>query len=128
VNSITVSDQGEPHTQEHLLLHKGTRGRAYSNQLTMSLAGMSAFTQQWRTAYHFNTTAGADTIRSGRMLSAVLASASLSSRAQCPWTLRNSMAAGGQWRSADGDGRAQVIRRPVSPYTIAEPPPGATAR
>jgi Zn-dependent M16 (insulinase) family peptidase len=61
VNTILVSDQGEPHTQEHLLLGKGARGRAYSGKQAMSLAGSSAFTLQWRTAYHFNTTAGADT-------------------------------------------------------------------
>lgn len=60
VNSILVSEQGEPHTQEHLLLGKGTRGRAYSGALTMSLAAMNAFTQQWRTSYHFNTTAGTE--------------------------------------------------------------------
>lgn len=60
VNSFPVSDQGEPHTQEHLLLGKGTVGRGYSGMLTMSLAAENAFTQQWRTSYHFNTVAGAD--------------------------------------------------------------------
>jgi Zn-dependent M16 (insulinase) family peptidase len=60
VNSFPVSDQGEPHTQEHLLLGKGTVGRAYSAALTMSLGEMNAFTQQWRTSYHFGTPAGAD--------------------------------------------------------------------
>ncbi len=60
VNSIAVGDQGEPHTQEHLLLGKGTTGRAFAGLDTMWLSGSTAFTQQWRTAYHFNTTAGKD--------------------------------------------------------------------
>ena len=60
VNSFPVSPQGEPHTQEHLLLGKGTVGRAYSAMLTMSLGEMNAFTQQWRTSYHFSTPAGPD--------------------------------------------------------------------
>ncbi len=60
VNSIPVGDQGEPHTQEHLLLGKGTTGRAFSGLDTMWLSTSSAFTQQWRTSYHFNTNAGKD--------------------------------------------------------------------
>jgi Zn-dependent M16 (insulinase) family peptidase len=60
VNSIPVGDQGEPHTQEHLLLGKGTTGRAFSGLDTVWLSGSTAFTQQWRTSYHFNTTAGKD--------------------------------------------------------------------
>jgi Zn-dependent M16 (insulinase) family peptidase len=60
VNTIPVGDQGEPHTQEHLLLAKGTVGRAFAGLDTMWLSGSSAFTQQWRTSYHFNTTAGKD--------------------------------------------------------------------
>ncbi|MFP5248090.1 MAG: hypothetical protein ACLGH0_15460, partial [Thermoanaerobaculia bacterium] len=58
VNSIPVGDQGEPHTQEHLLLGKGTTGRAFAGLDTMWLSGSTAFTQQWRTSYHFNTNAG----------------------------------------------------------------------
>src|SRR5688572_29053538 len=58
VNSITTGDQGEPHTQEHLLLGKGTTGRAFASLDTMWLSGSTAFTQQWRTSYHFNTNAG----------------------------------------------------------------------
>ncbi|MCU1229008.1 MAG: Zn-dependent peptidase (Insulinase) family [Acidobacteria bacterium] len=58
VNSIPVSDQGEPHTQEHLLLGKGTTGRAFAGLDTMWLSGSNAFTQQWRTSYNFNTSAG----------------------------------------------------------------------
>ncbi|HEX7831130.1 MAG TPA: hypothetical protein VF787_15850, partial [Thermoanaerobaculia bacterium] len=60
VNSIPVGDQGEPHTQEHLLLGKGTTGRAFAGLDTVWLATSTAFTQQWRTSYHFNTTAGKD--------------------------------------------------------------------
>jgi len=58
VNSFPTSEQGEPHTQEHLLLGKGNVGRAHAGLESMSLAGSSAFTQQWRTAYHFHTAAG----------------------------------------------------------------------
>src|SRR4029079_4422628 len=61
VNSIPVSDQGEPHTQEHLLLGKGTTGRSFASLDTMWLSGSTACTQQWRTNYPFNTAAGADT-------------------------------------------------------------------
>ena len=60
VNSIPVGDQGEPHTQEHLLLGKGTTGRSFAGLDTMWLSTSTAFTQQWRTSYHFNTSAGKD--------------------------------------------------------------------
>lgn len=52
------SDRGEPHTQEHLLLGKGNRGRAVANQEALSLVESSAFTAQLHTAYHLHTTAG----------------------------------------------------------------------
>jgi Zn-dependent M16 (insulinase) family peptidase len=58
VNSWPTGDQGEPHTQEHLLLGKGTTGRAFASLDTMWLSTSSAFTQQWRTSYFFNTSAG----------------------------------------------------------------------
>jgi len=58
VNSFPSSDMGEPHTQEHLLLGKGDRGRKLGSSEAMSLAESSAFTAQWRTAYHFHTVAG----------------------------------------------------------------------
>ncbi len=58
VNSFPTSDKGEPHTQEHLLLGKGDRGRKLGSSEAMSLAESSAFTAQWRTAYHFHTVAG----------------------------------------------------------------------
>ncbi|HTL38664.1 MAG TPA: hypothetical protein VL326_36285, partial [Kofleriaceae bacterium] len=57
-NSFPTSDKGEPHTQEHLLLGKGDRGRKLGSFEAMALAESSAFTDQWRTAYHFHTVAG----------------------------------------------------------------------
>jgi Zn-dependent M16 (insulinase) family peptidase len=60
VRSIPVSDQGEPHTQEHLLLGKGTTGRAFASLDTVWLSGSTGFTQQWRTNYPFNTAGGPD--------------------------------------------------------------------
>jgi Zn-dependent M16 (insulinase) family peptidase len=60
VRTTPVSDQGEPHTQEHLLLGKGTVGRAFASLDTMWLVNSSAFTSQRRTCYHFNTAAGPD--------------------------------------------------------------------
>src|SRR5436190_18023522 len=58
VNSFPVSDQGEPHTQEHLLVGKGKTGRAMAGLDTMWLSSSSAFTGQWRTNYTLNTAAG----------------------------------------------------------------------
>lgn len=60
VNSFPTSDKGEPHTQEHLLLGKGDRGRKMGSFQAMALTESSAFTDQWRTAYHFHTVAGRD--------------------------------------------------------------------
>jgi Zn-dependent M16 (insulinase) family peptidase len=60
VNSWPTSDMGEPHTQEHLLLGKGNKGRAVSTLDDMSLCQSTAYTEQWRTCYHFNTAAGPD--------------------------------------------------------------------
>ncbi|MBC8145509.1 MAG: hypothetical protein H7X80_07975, partial [bacterium] len=60
VNSWPTSDMGEPHTQEHLLLGKGNKGREVAGMEDAMLVGSSAFTMQWRTAYHFNTQAGPD--------------------------------------------------------------------
>src|SRR5258706_12898129 len=60
VNSFPVSDQGEPHTQQHLLVGKGKTGRALAGLDTMWLASSSAFTQQWRTNYTLNTAAGSE--------------------------------------------------------------------
>src|SRR5215208_8391414 len=60
VNSFPTSDMGEPHTQEHLLLGKGNRGRAVASLETAALSGSNAYTQQWRTVYVFHTAAGPD--------------------------------------------------------------------
>jgi len=58
VNSFPVSNMGEPHTQEHLLMDKGNIGRAWAASQTMTLTEATAFTMQWRTCYPFNTKAG----------------------------------------------------------------------
>ena len=55
-----TSDAGEPHTQEHLLLGKGNKGRFHGNFEHVMLAESSAFTAQYRTTYHFMTSAGVD--------------------------------------------------------------------
>lgn len=59
VNTLLSSDSGVAHTQEHLLLGKGNKGRNHGTRTQMSLARETAGTDQWRTYYHFNTTAGA---------------------------------------------------------------------
>ncbi len=58
VNTYPTSDKGEPHTQEHLLVGKGNKGRMLSESEAMTLTGFTAFTMQWRTCYPFNTEAG----------------------------------------------------------------------
>jgi Zn-dependent M16 (insulinase) family peptidase len=60
VNSFPPSDKGEPHTCEHLVLGKGTKGRYVSSLGNMLLSESSAFTDQLRTCYHFNTAGGTD--------------------------------------------------------------------
>jgi Zn-dependent M16 (insulinase) family peptidase len=60
VRTFAPGDQGEPHTQEHLLLLRGTRGRTLATRQVMSLAAHSAYTETWRTSYFFNTSAGVD--------------------------------------------------------------------
>ena len=60
VNTFPTSDMGEPHTQEHLLLGKGSRGRYLGSLQTMTLSESNAFTQQWRTCYNFNTGGGSE--------------------------------------------------------------------
>jgi Zn-dependent M16 (insulinase) family peptidase len=61
VKTFATSDQGEPHTQEHLLLLRGIRGRTLATKQSMSLVTDSAYTETWRTSYFFNTAAGLDT-------------------------------------------------------------------
>lgn len=60
VNSLPVSDKGEPHTQEHLLITKGNKGHELNTREGMSLAVSNAFTSQIFTAYDFYTNAGPD--------------------------------------------------------------------
>ena len=61
VKSFATSDQGEPHTQEHLLLLRGKAGRTLATKQSMTLVTHSAYTETWRTSYFFNTNAGIDT-------------------------------------------------------------------
>ena len=61
VKSFATGDQGEPHTQEHLLLLRGVRGRTLATKQSMTLVTHSAYTETWRTSYFFNTNAGIDT-------------------------------------------------------------------
>jgi len=65
VNSWPTSDMGEPHTQEHLLLGKGNKGRQTSSLRSMMLIESSAFTMQWRTCYHAQTAAGPEAFFAG---------------------------------------------------------------
>jgi len=61
IKTPITSSKGEPHACEHLLLGKGNRGRYVAALEDMALANSTAYTQQYRTCYHFNTTAGDDT-------------------------------------------------------------------
>src|SRR6202167_4234515 len=60
VTTFPTSNMGEPHTQEHLLLGKGNKGRELGSQEGMSLVTSTAFTMQWRTCFSFYTAAGPD--------------------------------------------------------------------
>lgn len=60
VNSYTVSDQGEPHTQEHLLITKGNKGRNINTSEGMTLSDSTASTSQAQTVYQFNTAGGSE--------------------------------------------------------------------
>jgi len=59
-NTFTVSDMGEPHTQEHLLIGKGNKGRNINVRESMSLTQSNASTYQTYTNYQFNTAGGAE--------------------------------------------------------------------
>jgi Zn-dependent M16 (insulinase) family peptidase len=59
-NTFTVSDMGEPHTQEHLLIGKGNKGRNINVLQNMSLTQSNASTNQTFTSYQFNTAGGAE--------------------------------------------------------------------
>ena len=60
VHTFPMSNMGEPHTQEHLLLGKGNVGRAVAAKETMSMVESTAFTQQLKTCYPFAANAGVD--------------------------------------------------------------------
>jgi Zn-dependent M16 (insulinase) family peptidase len=60
VTTFPSSDMGEPHTQEHLLLGKGNKGREVASRETMTLTSSTAFTAQWKTCYSFYTSAGGE--------------------------------------------------------------------
>ncbi|MGC2236312.1 MAG: hypothetical protein WA584_09130 [Pyrinomonadaceae bacterium] len=60
VNTFTVSDMGEPHTQEHLLIGKGNKGRNVNSTEDMSMGQSNASTYQAQTVYHMNTSGGAE--------------------------------------------------------------------
>ncbi len=59
-NTPPESDGGEPHTLEHVVLSKGNKGKYAAALEEMSLGMSSAFTQQFRTSYSMNTSAGVD--------------------------------------------------------------------
>jgi len=61
IKTPVTASRGEPHACEHLLLGKGNRGRYVAALEDMALANSTAYTQQYRTCYHFNTVAGDDT-------------------------------------------------------------------
>ena len=63
VRTLATSDRGEPHTGEHLLLGKGTRGKAVAAAQDMSLVESTAYTGQTETCYSFNCAAGEDTFQ-----------------------------------------------------------------
>jgi Zn-dependent M16 (insulinase) family peptidase len=60
VNTYTVSDMGEPHTQEHLLIGKGNKGRNVNSTEDMSMGQSNASTYQSFTNYQMNTSGGTE--------------------------------------------------------------------
>ncbi|UCG61934.1 MAG: insulinase family protein [Candidatus Zixiibacteriota bacterium] len=58
VNTPCTSDKGQPHTLEHLVLGKGTKGQWVKSFEDMSISNSSAHTGQLRTVYHFHSAAG----------------------------------------------------------------------
>ena len=53
VNTPLVSDRGEAHTLEHVLLGRGLRGRAVASRAELCLASSTAFTGRLRTCYTY---------------------------------------------------------------------------
>jgi Zn-dependent M16 (insulinase) family peptidase len=60
VTTYPTSEKGEPHTQEHLVLVKGDRGRKLGSFEAMALAESNASTSQYYTDYQFHTVAGTE--------------------------------------------------------------------
>src|SRR5262245_26436794 len=58
--TLPVSEMGEPHTGEHLLIGKGIVGQYLNLLLDMRLADHTAGTYPDHTVYQFHTVAGAD--------------------------------------------------------------------
>jgi len=61
IKTPITGSRGEPHACEHLLLGKGNRGRYVATLEDMALGNSTAYTGQYQTCYHFNTTAGEET-------------------------------------------------------------------
>lgn len=61
VTSLPPGDGGEPHTGEHLLLGKGTKGKALAASQEMSLVESTAYTGNTEVCYSLNCAAGAET-------------------------------------------------------------------
>jgi Zn-dependent M16 (insulinase) family peptidase len=60
LSSVPVSDRGESHTLEHLVLGKGRSGKYLESLLTMRLAVSSAGTDVDHTTYQFRSASGPD--------------------------------------------------------------------
>jgi len=60
INTAIYDDRGEPHTCEHLLLGKGSKGRYVASLEDMSLGRSTAYTSQIYTAYPFSSPGGDD--------------------------------------------------------------------
>src|SRR5262249_1347245 len=61
VTTYPTSDMGEPHTQEHLLLGKGNKGRLRGEMEHANLVNSNAFTNQYWTVYNFLTEGDVET-------------------------------------------------------------------
>ena len=59
-NTPSVSDAGEAHALEHVLLGKGKKGKLANAVTQMSLGSDSATTHEYFTYYHFYTNGGVD--------------------------------------------------------------------
>jgi len=60
-NTLPISDRGESHTLEHLVLGKGPNGTLMNSLMTMSMADHTASTHSELTNYQFNTAGDVET-------------------------------------------------------------------